>query len=163
MTFFRRGCAIIPTRIFTLVLLVQLFGLATPAVADPITDSRRLYVSLNAYRAALMDLLALRAAEPRVTADLIKKYVYTPTNVAGSLWIDRSISEGQERYRPFSGCLNAATALSDLSSRIILSSGGPDLTIVGAAAHLREAITGCEFALDHSQRAPQMGSRSISD
>lgn len=147
-----------------LALLVQFFGLATPAVADPITDSRRLYVSLNAYREALMeDLLALRAAEPRVTAELIKKYVYMPANVAGSTWIDRSFSEGQEGYWPFSPCLNAATALSDLSSRIMVSSGGPDLTIGGAAAHLREALSGCEFALDRSQRAPQMGSRSISD
>lgn len=146
-----------------LALVTQLFGLATPAVADPITESRRLYVSLNAYRAALMDLLALKAVEPRVTADLIEKYVYTPANVSGSVWIDRSFSEGQESYRPFSGCLNAAMALSDLSSRIILSPSGSDLTIVGAAAYLREVLTGCEVALDHSQRAPQMDSRSNSD
>ncbi|WP_139238684.1 hypothetical protein [Mesorhizobium sp. YR577] len=145
-------------------MITQPFGLAAPAAADPVSDSRRLYVSVNAHHAALMDVLAAKAA-PKVTADLIKKYVYAPGNVVGSVWIDRAFSEGQERYRPFSACLDADSALSDLSSRIILSSGGTvdDLTIVSAAANLRQALTACEVAIEKADSGPQIGTRVLRD
>jgi len=125
--------------------------LASPAKADPASDTLALY-QITAERAPFLMEILEDIGDPVATADRIKVVVDAPVEAAIQEWMDAAFNSGgsSEPFRPFAACYEAGSALMDFTAKVQRYLRGIDKTpfTTGDAEPFREKLGACETALD---------------
>lgn len=132
------------------LILIALMGFATPALADPKSDSIEIYNVAVVQGVALTALLD-KIDAPIATADTIELQIKTPLNEAQQTWLDIAFNSGidPEPYRQFQPCYNSADLLGEMAIKVQRYLRGIDKQVFTAAdaEPFKAAIVECEIVL----------------
>lgn len=130
-------------------LLLLLVLAATPAAADPKSDSQALYETTMKSSALFADLINAASVDPATAAAAIKEQVTRPLTKQYEAWMSAMTDGGTEAYAPFLVCWQAAITLegfaADFSKFLRGESDRPD--VKSRVGYFQTDLTGCEAAL----------------
>mgnify|MGYP001501891952 CR=1 FL=1 len=112
-----------------LAVFVASICISSSALADPISESKALYIELASLGPVLIDLVGTSDGDAETVAKKIETEIVSPVGEATQRWMDAAFNgEGSaDSYRPYASCLEAATALQDLASHYQRYLRGRDL------------------------------------
>lgn len=130
-------------------LLLLLVLVATPAAADPKSDSQALYETVRRSGEVFVQLLDAAASDPADAAASIDEQVRRPVSQADTAWMSGMIDNGPDAYAPFLVCRQAAVTLESFAADFVsfLGKGGDRPDVATGVGNFRSDLTGCETAL----------------